>query len=72
MLKTIVLLERSTLKRLKLGDNKVNKFGISGDIEHIKKSEKMSKSQNLAKSEKKLSKSENSTNFNIMEAEQNF
>ena len=36
------------------------------------KSEKTSKSQNLAKSGKKLSKSRNSTNFNIMEARPKF
>ena len=59
------------------GNDKVNKFDIGGnDMEHAKKSgklfksgksksEKTSKSQNLTKSGKKLSKSENSTNFNI-------
>ena len=36
------------------------------------KSEKISKSRNLAKLRKRLSKSENSTNFNAMEARPKF
>ena len=61
-------------------NNNVNKFGVSRNgIEHTKKSEKLSKSgkskskkiskfRNLAKSEKKLLKSGNLTNFDAMGA----
>ena len=55
------------------GNGEVYRFGISGNgIEHAKKSgkwksEKMSKSQNLAKSGKKLPKSGNLTNSDITE-----
>ena len=61
------------------GDKKVYGYGVSeNDVEYAKKSGKLSKSgksknkktsksQNLAKSGKKLLKSENSTNFDIME-----
>ena len=54
------------------GDSKVDGFGVGGNgVEHAKKlrkskSKKTSKSQNLAKSRKKLLESENSTNFNAM------
>ena len=66
------------------GNNKVNGFGISKNrVKHAKKlkklsksgkskSKKMSKSQNLAKSGKILSKSGNSINFNAMEAKLKF
>ena len=61
------------------GNNKVNGFDVGGNgIKHAKKlrklsklgkskSEKTSKSRNLAKSGKKLSKSGNSTNFDAAE-----
>ena len=51
------------------GDNEIDRFGVGGnDMKYAKKSgksksEKTSKSQNLAKSGKKLSKSGNLTNF---------
>ena len=54
------------------GDGEVDGFGIGGNgVEHAKKSgksksEKTSKSRNLAKSGKKSSKSGNSTNFDAM------
>ena len=60
------------------GNGEVDRFDISGnDIEYAKnsrksKSEKTFKFQNLAKSGKKLSKSENSTNFNVIKAELKF
>ena len=66
------------------GDSKVNKFGVGGNsIKHAKKSEKLSKlgiskskkiskSQSLAKSGKKLSKSGNSTNFDIIKNRSKF
>ena len=62
------------------GNGKVNRFGISKNgVEHAKKSRKLFKlrkskskktlrSQNLAKLGKKLSKNNNSTNFNATEA----
>ena len=59
-------------------NGKINGFDISGnDAEHIKesgksKSKKMSKSQNLAKSGKKMSKSWNWTNLNAIEARPKF
>ena len=49
MLKTIVLSEKSTFKRLEIGNSKINRFGIDGNVEYVKKSKKTSKSQNLAK-----------------------
>ena len=74
---------RNNDNRLTSGKNdsnsKVNRFGVGrNDMKHAKKlgklfksekskSEKMSKSWNLAKSRKKLSKSGNSTNFDAME-----
>ena len=79
MLKTIVQPEKSTLKRLGVGDSEVDRFGVSENgVEYAKKSgklfksgksksEKTSKSRNSAKSGKKLSKSGNSTNFDITE-----
>ena len=54
------------------GDGEVDGFGVGRNgVEHAKKSgksksKKMSKSRNSAKSEKKLSKSGNSTNFDAM------
>ena len=68
MLKTTILPEKSTPKQLGIDDGEVNRFSINCGVEYVKKSEKMSKSQNLAKSRKKLSKSRNSTNFNATEA----
>ena len=71
--------EKSILERLGVGDGEVDGFDIGENgVEHTKKSgklfksrkvkiEKTSKSQNLAKSGKKLSKSENSTIFDITE-----
>ena len=62
------------------GNSEVDRFDISGNgVRHIKKSgklsklrksksKKMSKSQNLAKSKKKLLKNGNLTNFNATEA----
>ena len=79
MLKMTVPSERLTPKRLGVSDGEVDRFGISGNgVEHAKKlgklsksgkskSKKMSKSRNSAKSEKKLSKSGNSTNFDVTE-----
>ena len=76
MLKTAILPEKLTPERLGVDDSKVNRFGVGGNgVEYAKKSGKLSKSgksksektfksRNLAKSEKKLSKSGNSTNFN--------
>ena len=55
------------------GDGEVDRYGVGENgVKHVKKSgksksEKMSKSQNLAKSGKKLSKSGNSTNFDATE-----
>ena len=50
------------------GNGKVNGVSISGnDVEYAKKSEKMFKSWKLFKSGKRLSKSENSTNYNAIE-----
>ena len=72
MLKTTILLKKSTFEWLKVGDSEVNKFGVCNDMEHAKKSEKTSKSRNLTKSRKKLSKSGNSTNFNAMETRLKF
>ena len=66
------------------GNSEINGLGIDrNDMKHIKKSgklsksgklksKKMSKSWNLAKLRKKLSKSENSTNFNAIKAEPKF
>ena len=61
------------------GNGEINSFGVGKNgVEHAKKLEKLSKSektfksQNLAKSGKRLSKSENLTNFNATEAEPKF
>ena len=79
ILKTTVPPEMSTFERLGVGNGEVDRFGIDKNgVEHAKKSrklsksgksksEKTSKSQNLAKSGKKLSKSGNSTNFDATE-----
>ena len=88
ILKTTISPKKSTLKWLKVDDNKVNRFGISSSKKIAKKLEK-SKSQNwsklgnlknkksskfqkLAKSEKKLFKSVNLPYFNTIEARQKF
>ena len=77
-------MKRLTPERQGVGDGEVNGFGIGGNsMEHTKKSgklsksgklksEKMSKSWNLAKSGKKLSKSENLINFNATEDKPKF
>ena len=79
MLKTTILLEKLTPKRLGVGDGKVDGFSVGGnDVEHAKKSGKLfksgkskskktSKSRNSAKSGKKLSKNGNSTNSDATE-----
>ena len=72
ILKTIVLPERLTIKWLGVSDSEVNKFDVGDDMKHIKKSKKTSKSPNLAKWGKKLSKSWNSTNFNATETRPKF
>ena len=83
MLKTIVPLEKLTFEWLKVGDDEINRFCVSDSVKYTKKSgklfksrksksEKMSKSQNLAKSGKKLSKSENLTNFNATKTKPKF
>ena len=60
------------------GNGEVNRFGVGRNgVEHAKKlgkskSEKTSKSQNLAKSGKKLSKSGNLTNFDAIEDKPKF
>ena len=56
MLKTIVLLEKLTPKRLGVGDSEVNGFGVSSSVKHTKKLEKTFKSRNLAKFRKKVVK----------------
>ena len=68
MLKTIVSPEKFNPERLEVGDGEVEGFDIGSSMKYAKKSEKMSKSLNLVKSGKKLSKSGNSTNFDITEA----
>ena len=77
ILKTIILLKKLTSEWLKVGDNKVNKFGIDSDEEIARKlknlkGEKLFKSQKLAKLRKKLSKSENLSNFGIIKAGSKF
>ena len=66
------------------GNIEIDRFSISKNgVEHVKKSRKLfksrklkgkktSKSRNLAKSEKKLSKSENPSNFDATEAGSKF
>ena len=44
ILKTTILLEKSTLKWLGVGDGEVNGFDIGSSMEYAKKSEKMFKS----------------------------
>ena len=72
ILKTIIPSERLTPEQLGVNDGEVNGFGVSGSVKHAKKSKKTFKSQNLAKSRNKLSKSENSTNFDAIKAELKF
>ena len=68
MLKTIIPPKRLTPEWLRVGNGEINRFGVGGGVKYVKKSEKMSKSQNLAKSRKKLSKSGNLTNFDAIKA----
>ena len=72
ILKTTVSSKKLTLKQLGVDNGEVNRFGISGSVEYTKKSEKMSKFWNLAKSKKKSSKSGNLTNFDATEARPKF
>ena len=44
ILKTTVPTEKLTLERLGVGDSKIDRFDIGGDVEHAKKLEKTSKS----------------------------
>ena len=44
MLKTTILPERSTLEQLGVNNDEVNRFDISDDVKHAKKSKKTSKS----------------------------
>ena len=46
ILKMTILSERSTLERLGIGNGKVDEFGVNRNgVEHVKKSEKLSKSE---------------------------
>ena len=72
MLKMTISLERLTPEWLGISNGEVDRFGVDGSVEHIIKSKKTSKSWNLAKPGKKLSKSGNLTNFDIMEARPKF
>lgn len=70
MLKTTVLLERLTFKQLKVDDNEINRFGVSGGKEFTRKPGKP-KNQKLCKFSKilkykKLLKSGNLPNNNAM------
>ena len=79
MLKTTIPPEKLTFKRLGIGNSEIDGFDVGENgVEYAKKlgklsklgkskSEKTSKSWNLAKSEKELSKSGNSTNFDATE-----
>ena len=59
MLKTTILLEKLTFEVLKVGDNKVNRFGIgSNNMEIAKKLKKLFKTQKLSKSRKNHQKVE--------------
>ena len=64
-------------EQLKIGDSKVSKFDINDSKEIVKKSRKLQskklfKSQKLAKSEKKLSKSGNFLNFDTKKNRSSF
>ena len=72
MLKMTIPWEKLSPKRLEVGNNEDDEFGIGDSLKYIKKSEKTSKFQNLVKLGKKLSKSENFTNFNAIEARAKF
>ena len=58
MLKTIILLEKLIPEWLKISDGKVDRFGVNDSKKIAKKSEKLCKSQKLAKSGNKLLKVE--------------
>ena len=62
------------VNRFNVGENSVEHAKMSGKLSKSRKSKnkKISKSWNLAKSGKKLSKSENSTKFNITKAKSKF
>ena len=75
-------MEKSNLKKLKIGDSKVNRFCIGNNskkiVKKLKKSKgqklsklRKSKSEKLAKS-KKLFKKKNSPNFDAMKAKSSF
>ena len=84
MLKRTVLPERLTPKQVGDNDGEIDRFEVDkNDVKHAKKlgklsksgkskSKKKSKSRNLAKLEKKLSKSDNLTNFDTTEARPKF
>ena len=72
MLKTTIPPERLTPKRLRVGDNKVNRFGVGGNKEIARKLEKLFKSQKSAKLRKKLLKNRNSPNFGASKAKLKF
>ena len=55
MLKMNIPPEKLTPEWLGVGDGEVNKIGVNSGVEPIKKSKKMSKSQNLAKLENVMS-----------------
>ena len=71
ILKTTTSTEKLTFKKLKIGDNEIDKISIdSNNIKYTKKSrksktQKLSKSQKLSKLRKKSLKSGNSINFGI-------
>ena len=67
-----ILLEKSTSKRLEISNDEIDRFDVSNSREIIKKLRKLFKSQKLAKSGKKLLKSENLPNFGITEARRKF
>ena len=69
ILKTTIQPKKLIPKSLGVSDYKINRFDIGDRVEYAKKSEKTSKSQNLAKSRKILSKSGNLTNFDATEIE---
>ena len=59
MLKTTILPEKLNFERLKISDNKVNRYGV-GNIKELAKQSRKLKSQKLSKS-KKLAMSKNSS-----------
>ena len=70
ILKTIILLEKLTFKKLEIGDDGVHKFGIGSDKKLARKSKK-SKCQKLAKFRNK-SGYRNLSKFAAKEAEPSF